>query len=69
MSGGTRKAGTSPQTGAKSVLWTLFRPWESPLNLFDTNKVLILAGHPVRGDRIFICKMRDFNGIRTYIRR
>ena len=27
---GTRKGGTSPQTGAKSVRWTLFSPWESP---------------------------------------
>ncbi len=27
---GNRKAGTSPQTGVKSVRWTLFRPWEIP---------------------------------------
>ena len=24
------KTGTSPQTGVKSVRWTLFRSWESP---------------------------------------
>ena len=29
---GTRKGGTSPQTGVKSVRWTLFSPWESPSN-------------------------------------
>ncbi len=28
--GWTRKGGTSPQTGEKSVQWTLFSPWESP---------------------------------------
>ena len=26
----TRKAGTSAHTGAKTVRWTVFRPWESP---------------------------------------
>ena len=47
----TRKGGTSPQTGVKSVRWTLFSPWESPsksrcirygcgwiLNMSDTEK-------------------------------
>ena len=29
---GTRKGDTSPQTGVKSVRWTLFSPWESPSN-------------------------------------
>ena len=27
---GIRKGGTSPQTGVKSVRWTLFSPWENP---------------------------------------
>ena len=27
---GIRKTDTSPQTGAKSVRWTLFRSWENP---------------------------------------
>ena len=30
---GTRKGGTSAHTGAKSVRWTLFSPWESPMNI------------------------------------
>ena len=30
---GTRKGGTSPQTGVKSVQWILLSPWDSPLNL------------------------------------
>ena len=29
MDTGTRKAGTSAHTGAKTVQWTVFRPWES----------------------------------------
>ncbi len=28
--GGTRKGGTSAHTGAKTVRWTVFSPWESP---------------------------------------
>ena len=29
--GGIRKAGISSHTGAKTVQWTVFRPWENPL--------------------------------------
>ena len=29
--GGIRKAGISAHTGAKTVQWTVFRPWENPL--------------------------------------
>ena len=30
---GTRKGGTSPQTGAKTCRWHVFSPWESPSDL------------------------------------
>ena len=56
---GTRKGGTSPRTGAKSVRWTLFSPWESPsksrcirygcrliLNLSENEKVLVRRTFP-----------------------
>ena len=44
---GNRKGGTRPQTGEKSVRWTLLSPWEIPLfpdagcNPVDENKLIL----------------------------